>query len=296
MAYLIHFNPYHNPKNGQFTYKKGGKFIDNGYDKKRKIKILFNPNNVNNKRHFDTTLKADKTVLQTLSFDPDRTKDTDMFYASTNELDAAAYKLILNKPVPKDITDDNGNVIGTGMMYRKLIKNNINKDIKVASEDNSARIFSKLYATDQDFFNFVTDKKRMRSYFNEERYGLKGYRETRDLLEKMDRDPNYIPNRNEMQIMYRMFNFVIPYDGKGADPKGAKDVQIQRAKFFNALSDEGYGACLDTNDAIYNNVKATNPVIVFDMKSIVPKDIRDTSTNDRQIGAAALLFRKTIGI
>lgn len=296
MAYLIHFNPNHDPRNGRFARKNGGIYTDNGYDMKRKIKNPFDPNNINNKRHFDTTLKADKTKLQTLSYDPDRTKGVDMFYASTNALDSAVYKALLNKPIPKDITDENGNVIGTGMMYRKAIINNVNKDVKVASEDSAARIFSKLYTTDRDFFNFVVDRKRMRSYFDEKRYGIKGYRETRALMEKMDKNPDYVPNRNDMQVIYRMFNYVIPYDGGGVNPQGAKDVQTQRAKFFKALSDEGYGACLDTNDAIYNGLKASNPVIVFDMKSVVPKEILDTNANDRRIGIAAVGVRKALGI
>ena len=293
---LCHFNPYHDPRNGRFARKNGGVFVDTGYDSKVWIKNRFDPNNVNNKRHFDTTLKAGKTKLQTLSFNPNRTKDTDMFYASANALDSAVYKALLNTPIPQDIKDENGNVIGTGMMYRKAIINTVNKDVKVASEDNSARIFSKLYSTDRDFFNFVVDKNRMRKYFDDKRYGHKGYRETRSLLEKMDKNPDYVPDRKEMQVLYRMFNFVIPYDGGADDKVGAKDVVKQRAKFFKALSQEGYGACLDTNDSIYNKLKAANPVIVFDMESVVPKEIKDTSIHDRQLGIAALSFRKTFGI
>ena len=44
-------------------------------------------NSIYNKRHFDEVLKADKTTLSTLSYDTDRTKGTDMFYATHNVLD-----------------------------------------------------------------------------------------------------------------------------------------------------------------------------------------------------------------
>lgn len=296
MAYLIHFNPYHDPRNGRFAYKNGGVFIDTGYDERSRIKNPFDPNNVYNKRHFDTTLKADKTTLQTLSYDPDRTKDVDMFYASHTKLDNSVYKALLNQPVPQDIKDDDGNVIGTGMMYRKAIKNSISKDIKVASEDSAAKYFGELYKTDRDFYNFVVDKNRMRKYFLDEKYKIKGYKEVKNLMDKMDKDPDYTPTREDIQVMYRMFNFVIPYDGGGTDKAGAKDVQKQRAKFFNELSKAGYGACLDTNDSIYNGLKAESPVIVFDMESVVPKEVLDTSASDRVVGIAALSFRKSLGI
>jgi hypothetical protein len=41
-------------------------------------------NSIYNKKHFDEVLNADKTTLSTLSYDKDRTKNTDMFYATHN--------------------------------------------------------------------------------------------------------------------------------------------------------------------------------------------------------------------
>jgi hypothetical protein len=272
-----------------------GKYIDTGYDDKVRLKKVFG-NHVYNKRHFDTTLKADKERLQTLSYDENRTKNVDMFYASHKTLDNNVYKALLNQPVPKDILDEDGNVIGTGMMYRKAIINTVNKDVKVASEDSAAKHFGELYKNDRDFYNFVTDENRMRKYFVDDKYKFKGYRESRDVLEKMDKDPKFVPDRNDIQKVYRMFNYVIPYDGGGTDKSGAEDVRKQRAKFFNQLSNAGYGACLDTNDSIYNGLKASSPVIVFDMNSVVPKEVRNTSIKDRQIGIASLAFRKTFGV
>ena len=311
-TYLIHYGvPGQRWGNRRWQYENGsltpegyvhyyganrrGNFIDNGYDDKIRLKNFIG-NSVYNKRHFDTTLKADKTQLQTLSYDPNRTKGTDMFYASHKTLDNNVYKALLNKPIPKDIVDDDGNVIGTGMMYRKAIINSINKDIKVASEDSAAKHFGELYKNDRDFYNFVTDENRMRKYFVDDKYIFRGYREAKDVLEKIDKDPKFIPDRNDIQKIYRMFNFVIPYDGGKFDKVGAKDVKKQRAKFFKQLSNAGYGACLDTNDSIYNGLKASSPVIVFDMKSLIPKEVRDTSIKDKRIGIASLAFRKTFGI
>ena len=53
-------------------------------------------NSIYNKRHFDEVLKADKTTLSTLSYDRDRTKNTDMFYATHNVLDKHQYNALFN--------------------------------------------------------------------------------------------------------------------------------------------------------------------------------------------------------
>lgn len=261
---------------------RSGKYVDTGYDDIKRLKIPVG-NNVYNKRHFDTTLKANKTKLQTLSYDSNRTKKTDMFYAAHKSLDKNVYKALLNKQVPKD----------GEMVYRKAIINTLNKDVKVASEDSAAKHFGELYKKDKDFYNFLTDENRMRKYFIDDKYKFKGYREAKDVLEKMDKDEKFIPNRDDIQKLYRMFNFVIPYDGEGLNKSGAEDVKRQRTKFFKQLSKAGYGACLDTNDSIYNGLKASSPVIVFDMKSVVPKEVLNTSMRDKRIGIASLALRKT---
>ena len=56
-------------------------------------------NSIYNKRHFDEVLKADKTTLSTLSYDRDRTKNTDMFYATHNVLDKHQYNALFNRPI-----------------------------------------------------------------------------------------------------------------------------------------------------------------------------------------------------
>ena len=47
-------------------------------------------NSIYNKKHFDEVLKVDKTTLSTLSYDKDRTKNADMFYATHHALDKHA--------------------------------------------------------------------------------------------------------------------------------------------------------------------------------------------------------------
>lgn len=250
-------------------------------------------NSIYNKQHFDEVLKADKTTLSTLSYDRDRTKNTDMFYATHNVLDKHQYNALFNRPIPQTIYDEKGNPIGTGNFMKYRIDNSLKTDIKVASEDSGAEVFRELFKKDRDFYNFVMDEGRMQSYFVSDKYKFKGYREVRQVLEKM-KQGDYTPTADELQIVYRMFNYVIPYDGAGDARKG-KDVTTQRTKFFNACKEAGYGAVLDTNDAIYGGFKAKSPVIVFDMEQVVPKDVYQTKMIDQKFSDLVLVGRKLLG-
>lgn len=217
-----------------------------------------------------------------------------MFYATHNILDKHQYNALFNRKIAQTVYDEKGNAVGTGLFMKYRIDNSIKHDLKVASEDSGAEVFRRLYKKDRDFYNFVTDDERMRSYFVSDKYKFKGYRESRDVLNKM-KDPDYVPTADELQKVYRMFNYVIPYDGQGNARKG-KDVLTQRTKFFAACKNAGYGAVLDTNDAIYGGFKAKSPVIVFDMGQIVPKDVYRTKMSDQRISELAFVGRKFLGI
>ena len=251
-------------------------------------------NSIYNKKHFDRVLKRDETTLTNLSYDKNRTKNVDMFYAAHTKLDKAEYNALFNRKIPITKYDDDGNDIGTGESYKFKINNKIRNDVKVASEDSGAKAFTELWAKDRDFYNFVTDPKRMESHFVTSKYKFKGYREARDALEKLQ-DKSYKPTDKDLQTIYRMFNYVIPSDG-GGDAARARDVQKQRAKFFTALKKAGYGAVLDTNDAIYGGFKAESPVIVFDMDQVIPDSIKNTTMLDKRASELATVGRKFLGI
>ena len=174
------------------------------------------------------------------------------------------------------------------------IDNSLKDDMKVASEDSGAKIFAELYKKDRDFYNFVRNDDRMQSYFVDDKYKFKGYRESRDVLEKM-RKPDYTPTSDELQVVYRMFNYVIPYDGAG-NARNGSDMYKQRTKFFDACKKAGYGAVLDTNDAIYGGFKAKSPVIVFGMDQVVPKDVYRTKPSDQYFSDLVLAGRKALGL
>jgi hypothetical protein len=133
-------------------------------------------------------------------------------------------------------------------------------------------------------------------YFDQKRLGIQGYKEAKGVLDKMTSNPDYMPTAKDIRTVYRLFNYVIPYDGGGSDSRGAADVLNQRTKFFSKLKEAGYGACLDTNDSIYNSLHAASPIIVFDMEQVIPDEVLNTGFSDRAVGIASIAFRKTFGV
>lgn len=278
-------------RNGPPYPLSGGDYTRSEYKaiyKERKL----NKNSIYNKKHFDKIVKSG-TMLSTLSYDKDRTKNTDMFFTAYNKTDKYQYGAMFNKKAPIPVKDDSGNTIGTSMCYKYRIDNKAANDIKVASEDSGIEIFKKLYGSNRDFYNYVTDADRMAKNFVDSKYKFKGYREARDVLNKLN-DKEYVPTDKEVSVLYRMFNYTIPSDG-GGDARVAKDVKTQRAKFFKELKSEGYGAVLDTNDAIYGGFKANAPIIVFDPAQIVPANVRMTSAVDKRVSKLMYAGRKMLG-
>lgn len=248
-------------------------------------------NSVYNKKHFDEVLK-EGTELKTLSYNKDRTKNADMFYSTHKKLDQYQYNALFNKPVKEVLYDENGNSIGSTKYLKYSITNIANKDIKVASEDSGAKAFKDLYSKDRDFYNFVTDPNRMENYFVDSKYKFKGYRESRDVLSKLA-DKDYKPTEKDLDTIYRMFNYVLPSDG-GGNSKIAKDVATQRGKFFKQLSNNGYSAVLDTNDAIYGGFKAESPVIVFDMRAVIFSGAERTTLASKRSSYLITAGRRTL--
>lgn len=291
-GYLIHYGILGQKwgvKNGPPYPLSGGNFSES--ERRAKYKKRKGKNNIYNKKHFDTELDKDKDVLSTLSYNKDRTKNTDMFFAAYDKLDKHQYNALFNHKIPETVYDENGNEIGTNMVLKYRINTKLKNNIKVASEDSGANIFKKLYKNNRDFYNFVTDPDRMMSLYPKDRYLFKGYRESMDVIKKINANKDYVPSAEEIQKIYRLFNYVIPNDGSG-NQRVAKDVLTQRTKFFNECKKEGYGAILDTNDAIYGGFKAKAPVIVFDMDSLITDEIKRTKSSSRKFSQAVLVGRK----
>lgn len=240
---------------GQYTslemhYKGGGK---------RKSKL----------RSQDTVLK-EGTKLQTLSADKDRLNGADMYYAAWTPKDKQKYMHLFNRLMEQPVYDSDGNMVGTKKLRKYNLETVAATDVKIASENASADAFKKLYTTNRDFYNYVTDPSRMQSLFVDDKYKFRGYRQARKVLEKCRK--GYVPNGSDLQVIYRMYNYTLP----NLD----KDTIKQRGKFFKELSKAGYSGVLDTNDALYGGYQAQNPVIVFDMSKMVKNDAYRTTTKD----------------
>lgn len=246
-----------------------------------------------NKKHYDNVLEKG-TSLKTLSYDPNRTSEGDMFYAVHDKIDEHHYKAFFNKKVPQPIFDEHGNNVGTGVYRKFSIENKLVKDMKVASEDSGAKAFTELYSKDRDFYNFVTDPDRLRSRFEEGIHKVSpGYEKARNTMDRM-RDPKYVPTDKDLKDVYRIFNHSIPSDANG-DARKAADVTRQRAKFFNQLKKDGYSAVLDTNDALYNTVQAKEPIIVFDMEGLIKVGSTRTTGKDVAVSKVINTTRHLVG-
>ena len=238
------------------------------------------------KKHVDGFIREGESFY-TLSYDPNRTQNTDMFFAAHDKQDRTQYRALFNGKIKSPIYDENGNNIGTGEFYKWQIKNTATSNIAYASEDSGAKSFRKLFKND-DFRDFVTNPERMESAFDATRYRFKGYREAKKALDAIRKGD--VSDKN-LNTVYRMFNYVIPYTGSNVDAndtaakeaaqKLAKDVAVQRAKLFTDLKNLGYGALLDTNDSLYGGFKANAPLIVFDMDSIEKTDVTRLTTKDK---------------
>ena len=237
-----------------------------------------------NKKHFDQVIK-EGTMLQTLARDPNRTDNTDMFYASYTKHDNDRYNALFNHKTEQTLYDENGNEIGTGKTYKWRISNKATKSIKVASRDSGAKAVMDLYENNRDFMNFVRDPNRLQKYVSQ-MYVPNGGEYARTF--KKLQNPNVIPTDRDLKNIYDSMNFVIPNQ--------AKDVVTQRAKLFNALKKQGYSAVLDINDAVNHPIDSNSPIIVFDPSAYVKDSVKQTSMLDVYASKFTTLGRYFLGI
>ena len=217
--------------------------------------------------------KGDK--IQTLSYDKDRTKNTDMYFASLSNKDKAFYKAFFNKKVPNDQHDENGKRIGPSFYLKYNIKNEAKKDVKMANEREGAESFMKLMENSRDFSNFVLDKNRMTNLMDERRQKFPGYAEAIKTIDAINKGKEL--TSEDAAKIYRVYNYTIPAEG----PNSAR----QRARFFRQLKKDGYGAVLDINDAIYGKFKMESPAIIFDTDSFDYLDSDRVSMGDKLISS-----------
>lgn len=222
------------------------------------------------KRHGRITI-GEGGIVSTLSYDPDRLSKGSMFYAAYTKHDKDLYMRLFNRKLDT--------INGSVRKYK--IDAKARRKLNIANEEQSASIFKKLYTNNRDFYNYVTDPKRMQDKFIDSKYRYRGYRQSRDVLDRIRNGET--PDGKDLQILYRMFNYVIPNEDK--------DTVNQTKKFFKELKSDGYSGLLDTNDALYGSFKADMPVIIFDPEAFIRDQTRMTTTAD----IAAAMVRQPSG-
>lgn len=243
-------------RNGPPYPLKPGLFYEDGHLKRNKKA---------KKGYKDFTVSRG-TKLQTLSTNANRTKDTDYFYSTFKHADSWFYGSNFAK---KDVVE-------AGQMFK--IVNKFSTDVKIAGEKACSDVFKKLYSSDADFYNFVKNPDRLEKDLHMP--STTRYKEYVDALKSLEkiRSEKSVSSK-DLESAYRLFNRALPADGDRGD------MARQREKFFSELKKLGYSALLDSNDATYaaysNFVK--RPIIVFDMDSIIPDEIKQFSMNDRRI-------------
>lgn len=220
-------------------------------------------------RDHDITLRKG-TKLQTLSSDKNRTKDAEYFYAAYTNNDKDYYKSQFSLDTKKKVAG----IVPT----RKLnITNKLVKDVRVASEDTGTKIMQNLYNKDEDFQDFINNPERLSALLPKKTiigsFRRDSYREAVKTLNDINERGHM--NDNEWYLVYRLFNYALPNDGRG-DEKVAADVALQRNKFFSELKSSGYGAVVDTNDSYYGNYgkDVQSAVVVFDTAAFIPDSVK----------------------
>lgn len=226
-----------------------------------------------NKKLSDFVLK-EGDAFQTLSYSQDRVKTGDMFYASHTKMDNSKYKTYY-------ATDFKKILKGEMPPLKYEIKGHMAKNTKVASERSASEVFSRLYRTNPEFKEFVTNPLKMREYYTSRvPRQFSGYKEALKALDRVSGSKN--PSEDDLKLVYRLFNYTIPHE----------ESSNARGMFFSELKKSGYGALLDTNDALYGGFHSNSPVIIFDMENVIKDSAEQLRLRDISSSAVQLALNK----
>ena len=147
------------------------------------------------------------------------------------------------------------------------------KEIRAPSDRKAAKLMESLMKTDPDFKKYVES--------------LRGYSD----------QINGVKSGRSMSANYNNLNVLGPmHIGQNGDQ--------QMQKFYNLLKQNGYNAITDFNDRFHSDLNARNPIIIFDMSSVVEKSVdrldRDTINNAKKktelIDNGAKYVATTLGV
>lgn len=216
------------------AYKAYNKYADEFIDKTLKEGTKFQ------------TIDAKKaSIFKGGKYVPDLNERGGRYYASYGLRDTLTYKGLHGKTLLENISN-------TGVIS---ISSHNTKDFKIPSRSKAASIFGQLYEEDSTFKEAVEKalqkSKPTTATFAQKRVlksGVKALTSTNG--KKIQADG------------YNAFNVLL-----ASNPKLGE-------KFYTKLKENGYNALIDLNDKKYSGYKAKNPLIVFDMDSVIQDTIK----------------------
>ena len=199
------------------------------------------------KDKIDGIVKSGESI-QRIGFRDNGGKLHEEFYAAKGKHDTKRYYNLLGATRQQQ----------AGQAY--VYKMQANKDIKVASKENAAKVFGDLYKNDADFRRQV--EGHISAHFN----GSNVVKDTRNYSTK------------NVKKMYENFNAnIMDLRGTGADKK-----------FYDKLRSMGYGAVQDINDMKYSGYNAKNPLIFIDNSAVKVNSVNRIQENLLAKGTAEL--------
>lgn len=202
------------------------------------------------------------TSLQNISTDSDK-GIRDAFYSAKSGLDKAKYKGIYGSTL-----SSSGKSV-----FNKNIK--VLKDIKQASPRNAQKVLSDLVKNDKDFAKAIKD------YTSTNKLGSKYMKKNLKARESL------ITGKVDKNL-YEVLNASL------ADH--SPEMQKISDKYFKALSEKGYNAIKDVNDAKYSGYNTSNPIISFGTKGKVVVDSVKQLSKDEIAKNAIVGYAHALGI
>lgn len=195
----------------------------------------------------DKVLKSG-TEFHTIDVNKDRVLDS-RFYAAYGKRDRIIYKGLYGKQLASQAKD------GVYDITTKTVK-----EIKAPSRKTAAEVFSNLYKTDSDFRKAVDENMQL-----------------------FKNNPFKSPGQHVLfgKVTKQMTDDQLKKYGYNAFNVGLANRENPAAqKFYDKLKSMGYNAVTDLNDKKYSGFKSKNPMIVFDMDSIVKESVKRVSDKE----------------
>lgn len=286
-------------RNTLLRYKKLGlseEEAEAAYEKKQKAKKIFAALGIasivgagayytyrtQGRKFLDYTIRKGSNI-QTVTSDTNLLKDGNRFYFSKGKRDRDKYRALFSKNMKANQNPMFAS--GASDSYKKEAVLKARHNIKVASEKNAEKNFIKMLSKDKKVRgSFVNDlKNKGLSETMQEIWAPEYYRKTIPAVDKFvnnNGDVNKLSN-DEKKDLYRYFNYNFVNHNK------YESVQKQ---FMNNMAKKGYGAVVDSNDAVQGGFNTKSAAIMFNSKNIKMAEVRQLNSDTEKKAATNTLL------